>query len=315
MPSLPEGSRERPYRENPNEHLKEVHWGGGGFNVGVNLFVTSPDGNTTNAVFVQGSKSWTETKTISGPLTLYDNRAGAFGNPGTQTFVLGGQATVFGVGPAGVRYDAWIETSKDGGKTWARSYAAAGGFVVAIVYDKANKVFFAQVTADAGPVLRAGTGDYVWQVLRSVDGAAWSVVDTADGGPANNRYASPIMTAAADPIYQDAAGNNCPGGVYGYDKAKNIVMAPYPDIETFAYEARFGGSQVQIRKALGTSYIDIPGMDRVFSVAYSGGVWVAAGAGDTALIATSMDDGETWATTYSAGPSGSQARVGLGVTR
>jgi hypothetical protein len=29
MPTLPEGSTDRPYRENPNEHLKEVHWSGG----------------------------------------------------------------------------------------------------------------------------------------------------------------------------------------------------------------------------------------------------------------------------------------------
>ena len=29
MPVGPEGSVDRPYRENPPEHLKEVHWGGG----------------------------------------------------------------------------------------------------------------------------------------------------------------------------------------------------------------------------------------------------------------------------------------------
>ena len=27
-PVGPEGSADRPYRENPPEHLKEVHWGG-----------------------------------------------------------------------------------------------------------------------------------------------------------------------------------------------------------------------------------------------------------------------------------------------
>lgn len=45
MPLQPEGSHERPYRENPNEHLKEVHWGGGlavHFNAGSGPAVEPP---------------------------------------------------------------------------------------------------------------------------------------------------------------------------------------------------------------------------------------------------------------------------------
>jgi len=324
MSDLPaEGSVDRPYAEAPYvEWLRSVNWSGG-FMVGVNLSVEGPDGNTTNTILLHGAKSWTEAKTLSGARTIYDNRAGAYGNPPTgtdasgnpiktPTFLLGGQTTVFGGTYPGFLYTAWIETTTDGGKTWTRSYEADQSFVVAIVYDKTDKVFYAQATANA-----TGGDDYVWQVLKSADGLSWDVVETTPGGPGAGSYASPIMTEASDPIYQDGNGNNCPGGVYGYDEAHKILMAPYPDIVPFAYERRFGAPQVQIRTEnqaghRSYTYIDIPGMDTIVSVAFSGGMWQAAGSGEGAQIATSTDDGDTWTTTYSEGPVGSSAMIVLG---
>jgi hypothetical protein len=129
------------------------------------------------------------------------------------------------------------------------------------------------------------------------------------------------MTAAADPIYQDGDNHNCPGGVYGYDWAKKILMAPYPDIAAFAYEQRFTAPQVQIRKEHESgertyTYINMPGgMTQIVSVAFAGGMWQATGGTDdeTALIATSTDDGETWSITYSqAAPAGGIAMIALG---
>lgn len=318
-----EGSIDKPYVENPyTALLKSVGWSGG-FMLGVNHLVEGTDGDTADAILLHGSKSWTEAKTLTRARTIYDNRAGAYGNPPTKidangnpiktpTYLLGGGATVFGVPDPGFLYVGWIETTTDGGKTWTRSYEAEQSRVVAIVYDKTDKVFYAQATAND-----TGGADYVWQVLKSADGMTWAVVETSPGGPATNQYASPIMTAAADPIYQDGNHNNCPGGVYGYDEAKKILMAPYPDIVPFAYERRFGAPQVQIRTEnpaghRTSTYIDIPGLDTIISVAYSGSMWQAAGSGDTAQIATSTDDGETWDITYSAGPAGSSAMVVLG---
>lgn len=314
MADIPtEGSVDKPYRQNPPRMFQEVHWGGG-FAVGVGI--------VNGVLLLHGSKTWAEAKTLSRERTNYNNRAGAFGNPvsrvdddgnpiSTPTFLLGGQATVTTDEFPGFLFVSWIEASTDGGKTWVSSYEANQSLVAAIVYDKTEQVFYAQVTA--GDV---GDGTYTWQVLRSPDGMSWGVVETA---PALERYASPIMTAAADPIYQDAEGNNCPGGVYGYNKAKKILMAPYPDVIAYAHAGRFGSEQIQIRKeddagARTYSYVDIPGMDYVVSVAFSGGLWQAAGrdnAGDVARIATSADDGRTWVITYApATPSG--ARIILG---
>lgn len=327
MSDLPpaEGSADKPFVENPyTALLKEVHWGGG-FMVGVNVGFAGA-GPRTDVILLRGAKSWTEAKTLTGGVgTQYDNRAGAYGNPltgidangnpiNTPTFVLGGLTDVFGGGPTGGDLlSAWIETTTDGGQTWIRSYEAENSWVVAIVYDKMDQVFYAQATANAGL-----SADYEWQVLKSLDGFHWTVVETTPGGPDTNQYASPIMTAAADPIYQDGNGNNCPGGVYGYDWAKKILMAPYPDIVAFAYESRFTAPQVQIRKEPEPghrifTYIDIPRMTQIVSVAFAGGMWQATGTDDeAALIATSTDDGETWAITYSQDEPGGIAMIVLG---
>jgi len=320
-PVGPEGSVEKPFRENPPEHLRSVHWGGAEFTVGVNLRVAAPEGGSTNTIFLRGSgNGWTGSKTLAGSLTVNDNRCGAYGAPANApTFLLAGLSTKFDSSPVGFLYTAWIEASTDAGATWVRGYEADHSFVVALVYDKEQSKFFAQAVTDAQKF--PGDEDYTWIVLESRDGLSWGVVESTPGHPGvGNQYASPIMTAAADAIYQDGFNNNCPGGVYGYNKAAKILMAPYPDIVAFAYEGKFGSPQVQIRSEDETGYrayryIDIPGMESVVSVAYAGGIWQAAGfsSDDTAVIATSKNVGTTWDITYSqAGPGGTSARIVLG---
>jgi hypothetical protein len=295
-----------PYVESPLDRIVNVNWGGG-FTAGVNLVDDEGGTNIYKTVLLHSTgQHWTEGKTLVGnPGDVYDNRAGAVGNPSDiPTFLLGGLHVV---DEPTLHYVAWIERSTDGGRTWTRVYEANDSFVIAIVYDQTNRVFYAQATAN-----NTGTGTYNWQVLKSTNGLSWTVVET-----------SPIMTAAADPIYQDANHHNCPGGVYGYNKAKKILIAPYPDIVAYAYEGRGASPQIQIRTEDDTGvrtfvYKDIPGMDRISSVAYSGGVWQAAGylsgsGVQTAKIATSTDDGTSWTVGYSvAGPIGNSAMIALG---
>src|SRR4029077_1915033 len=182
MSDLPpaEGSADKPFVENPyTALLKSVGWGGG-FMAGVNLRIAGV--SDVNAVLLRGAKSWTEAKTLSGGRTLYDNRAGAYGNPrSTSTFLFGGQATVYGGSSPGFLYLAWIEATTDGGQTWTRTYEAEQSYVAALVYDKTDEVFYAQATANAD-----GGTHYVWQVLKSEDGMSWAVVETTAG--AGNQY-------------------------------------------------------------------------------------------------------------------------------
>jgi hypothetical protein len=283
-----------------------VHWGAVEFAAAVDSRV----GSDVNTILLHGSQTWTDGATVSGARTIYNARAGAFGIPGNApTFVFGGAALRSIDAPPGYLYVAWIETSTDTGKTWARTHEATQSFVTAIVYDKANQVFYAQATAE-----NQDGSHYVWQVLRSQDGMSWGVVETAPGGPTHNDYYSPLMNGAADPIYQDGDGNNCAGGVYGYDKAKKILMAPYPDVIS-TYEGRFTGTQVQIRTEhedglRTTTYVDIPGMPQVSSVAYAGGVWQIAGSASAGAVIATSADGATWASTYN-GPAQSAARMVL----
>jgi hypothetical protein len=304
MADIPtEGTVDKPYRQNPPRLFQEVHWVGGTF--AASVLIEVPE--AANAVFLW-SETWEEAKTLSAAGNFYNPRAGAFGNPNsTPTFVLGGYNS-FHLGEGFSRFAAWIEASTDVGETWARGYDGANSQVVSIVYSKTEEVFYAQAASD----LKGFTPDFTWLLLKSSDGMGWGVAETAPGGPDAHRYVFPAMNAAADPIYQDGDGNNCCGGVYGYDRARKILMAPYPDVVAATLDNKSYGWQVQIRKEdedgdRTFDYVDIPGIDQVYSVAYSGGVWQAAGSGSGPIprIATSTDDGETWLTTYS----GSEGRV------
>jgi hypothetical protein len=293
-----------PWRLDPLQNIVNVSWGAGVFACGV------VQGVSLILLYYKSSAGgWVKGGTILGD---FDCRGGACGmvgaDPGnnikgTSVFLLGGGELQVGGGQ--FLNVAYIMTSTDGGQTWIRSYTNDHSFVTAMVYDPQDQTFYAQATANAG---RVNIAEYDWLVLKSSDGVSWVVVETTPATPGvDNNYYSPILIAAADPIYQDGNGNNCAGGIYGYDKSSKTLIAPYPDILSSQYEGRGSGTGIQIREEdtdgnQTTTHATIPGMHQVYSVAFAGGVWQASGRGPgdngSALVATSKDSGQTWATIY-----------------
>jgi hypothetical protein len=100
--------------------------------------------------------------------------------------------------------------------------------------------------------------------------------------------------------------------VFGYDKDKDVLITPDPVNMTWgitypAGEPTQHGDQLKITRgpgndAPGSTIKALPhGMNRVWAVAYAAGIWQAAGQTSAfpehGVVATSVDDGETWTIT------------------
>jgi hypothetical protein len=297
------------YRTDPLQTIVNVSWGGGSL-FAAGQVTTVPGSNPQHNLEILTSKvktkaqkaiNWSQREELVVGSSVFDPRASAYGNPGadpsagvkgTPTLLIGGNEIRFGPAGAGFVYHTFIMTSTDGGLTWTRTHDQENGFVVAMAYDPKEQAFYAQHTQ-----IDPSTNTYSWTVLTSSDGSSWGVASSGDGAN-DGLYASPIITSICDPIYQDGEGNNCPGGIYGYDKKKGIVIAPYPPFPAFHYESRDYGQQIQIitKDGSGDDIKSVGGMDTVYAVAFAGGIWQAAGgSGDsTGVIAASIDDGKTW---------------------
>ena len=135
----------------------------------------------------------------------------------------------------------------------------------------------------------------------------------------NGNYNGNLLAKHCSKRVLDKNGLPQPDGIYGYDKKKNILITPevMPAIiyGTGTHDPTFivldpfhperGGEAKSTVKVIKkdengkdiTKIVDT-GVPQVWSVAFAGGVWQAAGGGITpnqgSMVATSIDDGETW---------------------
>jgi hypothetical protein len=309
-----------PWRLDPYQNIINVNFGSGGtFVAGVNA-----DFSGFNQTLLclrdlmltkKSDQNWQSGGSFSGSNHNFDGRCGAYGNPGsdpstgkkgTPTFVIGGGDIDYNTGPpTGFTYRSFIVTSTDNGRNWTKTYTTVHGLTAVLAYDKIKQLFYAQ-TLDVTQADRGIGSNWDWVIISSVDGKIWKEIDRIANGGSNPNYASPIIVNACDSIYKDATGHNCPGGVYGYNKSKRMVIAPYPDMFAYSSTGDTARNQIQILtfdkdgNRLSREIRSVPGLNKIFSVAYAGGIWMASGDDGVSkgLVAYSVDDGKTWANGY-----------------
>jgi hypothetical protein len=177
------------------------------------------------------------------------------------------------------------------------------GEVYLMTWNENEKAFYAGMRDYSNPEAQFDVA------FRSDDGFSWeeigrivSVVDTIE---------SPVEPYCSDKV-TDINGNNVPTSIFGYDEKNDILITPDPVHMTFGISYPAGeptqhGDQLKITRgpgndAPGSTIKALPhGMNRVWAVAYAAGIWQAAGQTSAfpehGVVATSVDDGETWTIT------------------
>jgi hypothetical protein len=292
----------------PISQIVNVQWGGG-------IFVAT--GNIAGNVWTSKKDKWEKTFSSSpssnGFVVSDYPGSGVYGDVGTDDesnpmFVLGGES--FTDGSAG---PAMFLTSSNG-KDWTTKNVAAQGEVYLVTWDESAKTFYAGMT-DTSELLDPLSARRVFEVaLRSTDGKVWSEIRRIE--LSDNPADAPVEPYCSDKI-RDSNGRRVPTSVFGYNKGNDILIAPEP------INMRFGrtypeneinhGTSLKIKRGPenekpGTSTIALPsGMQRVWAVAFAGGVWQAAGQSGSDLsprgiVATSSNNGDTWEKTLTDDP-------------
>jgi hypothetical protein len=296
----PEGSVERPFRENPPRWLREVHWSGGKFVSGASRYddidaairYIAPPGmmrwdNLGIGAFVEGE---------------------VFGAARSSTaYVLVGAAYSASTNAYGV-----IMRSRDG-RTWDHVYTgrlptdsptSQGGSVFGVVWDGAK---FWAGAHESHAAERDVRGPYEIDILLSSedDGRSWTEVQSTEidieqwGEP----YVGLLAEHCSDQV-KDRREQSVPDGVYGVkqirvegeDELQDLVIRPVnlPSINYLFGEVSFGDESDEVLLNGRPVRVGIP----VLCVANAGSVWVAGGGllaeGESAQSAYSTDNGETW---------------------
>lgn len=229
---------------------------------------------------------------------------------GKPIFVLGGTMNKDN-GPA------MMLTSSDGSH-WSSQIFGAKGYIYLVTWNETNQAFYAGmvdiIEADGAQVA------FYDVTLKSTDGKKWNEI----GRIAQNRRSdqpAPVAQFCSNQIL-DRNGNRVPTSVFGYDKNKDILIAPDPINMTYGLGYPSGepihhGEKLKIKRgpnnpAPGVKTVSLPaGMELVWAVAFAGGVWQAAGQG---IVATSTDEGQTWKKTLSEEPRAGYTSVAGGAT-
>jgi hypothetical protein len=333
-PANPIHGFDPPWALDPFQAVVNVNFGGGGLFAASMVFDSS--GFNLKSSFLRAKmpsktseQSWTITGSFSPFNHVVETRCGTYGNPGNNpttgakgkpTFVFAGLDQDFSAADGSFINRSFIETSIDGGKTWTISYSSLNSLASTAAYNDDKQLFYVQIADNLD------APSFHWVTLSSPDGLAWSEAARFSAGSANPNYASPLLLDASSPLYKDATGQNCPDGVYGHDKKKRIVIAPYPKLTAYAAVKLYNGEQIEILKydehdtLLSRRVQSIGGMTRVFSVAFAGGIWTATGAaGDDTnsfgKIAWSIDDGTNWTISYAGSSSSTVSLITLGAPK
>lgn len=297
------------------QDIINVHWGGGGVYVtGSQSFFTNPTSDVwTNKIASKTAALIDWKKTISTPPGNFV--ASAF--PGSAVFVNIGvdKKPMFLIGggtPAPPR--AGIATSKNG-SVWTTQTFSKGELYL-LTWNESEQALYAGMTDTSDP-----DDPFVDVALRSTDGLSWEEIGRSSEWEANlvEPYCSDKVT--------DIHGHNVPTSVFGYDKANDILITPDPVHMTFGVSYPAGepfqhGDRLKVIRgpgnaAPGSSIKDLPaGMDQVWAVAYGAGIWQAAGQAGAfphhGVVATSVDDGESWTITLTDVPGSGFANVAAG---
>jgi hypothetical protein len=296
------------------QRILNVHWGGakGTYVVGSAGFSANP----ANDVWTNQVESETEltgwSKTFSTPSTpgqgfitsFYPGSAvcgwvgdKSHGKKGTPLFVLGGQGD-------DARGPAMILTSSDGVR-WLPQIVYPSAHIYMLTWEPTEQAFYAgMVDYPDDPF---GEDETVFDIaLRSSTGSTW----TESGRKPNPQPGDKgVIEVYCSHKVEDTHGSKVPTSIFGYDKDKDILITPDPVILTFGqtyvsddeYNAYGQQLRVQGGNAAGTRNLP-PGMAKVWAVAFAAGIWQAAGeTGDNppcGVVATSVDDGLTWAVTF-----------------
>jgi hypothetical protein len=229
---------------------------------------------------------------------------------GKPIFVLGGTTTKDG-GPA-------MMLTSSNGIDWSSQTFGAKGFIYLVTWNETDQALYAGMVDIVEPDDAQVT---LYDVtLKSADGKTW----TQSGRILQDRrpdQPAPVAQYCSDKIL-DRNGNRVPTSVFGYDKNKDILIAPDPINMTYGISYPSGepihhGERLKIKRGPnnpdpGERTVSLPaGMELVWAVAFAGGVWQAAGQG---IVATSTDEGQTWKTTLSEEPRAGYTSVAGGAT-
>jgi hypothetical protein len=302
--------------------IVNVHWGGGGIYVTgsqwAGLNPSSDVWTNTIASIEDGLTHWV--KTISTP------HSGGFtpsAYPGssvgalvgatdkTPMFVLGGLTDNFETGGP---FPALMMTSTDG-VSWEQQTLVSSGEVYLLTWNDEERFFYAGMqdyTRTFDPDASGTVADIFDVVLRSTDGVHWTEIERVSREDLDI-FSSPIEKYCSNKIL-DIHDHKVPTSVFGYNKTSDILIAPdpinmswgvsYPSGEDYHHGDKFKIIRGPGNDHPGSAIRALPaGMERVWAVAYAAGIWQAGGmAGEPAhgVVATSVDNGDTWTITLTA---------------
>lgn len=292
------------YSQDVLTRIIKVHWSGGGVFVAANsdgnIFYLKLGGATDN----DEKPRWQDL----GPLDFVQNegmftglpRGGSYGSVDVKDAAgnVIGKTPVFVLvgGGSGTDSIGIIMASPDG-KNWSRvfSFGAAsdsyvGAVIWAVVWDEDAQMFF------AGGHQSDNFGDpeseHRWMaetdlLFSSPDGFTWTEagrhqmrVDSFHGEPFPPwpEYPTGLLDSHCSKRLVDSQGNGIPDGFYGYDKTKEMMIAPAKPliVDYFLGSVGFSPGGLTVTMDGQEPYPSDPGIP-ASCVATAGGKWVAAG--------------------------------------
>ena len=312
----------------PLDFLKQitnVHWGGGG-----GVFIAG--NNDSNIYYLKldavadpdNPPAWESLGTLD-----FTKDEGAYftGYVQGSTFAMVGavedkKPVFILVGGGGPRRAIGIIMASRDGKEWSRVFSYGqdsdtyrGVNIFGVVWDEVAQMFYAG--GHQFDSFLDSTILYAWQteidlLFASADGFAWSEIGRnerkveahgTDPFPPWPDYPSGLLAAHCSKRVLDSNGNGVPGGNYGYDKDKELLIAPNKPV-VISYDVGFlqiptTGSDVTVTfsgEGDPPSYPSNPGLPAI-CVATAGGKWVVAGGDDgdsQAAIAVASDEAYIW---------------------
>ena len=300
-----------------------VQWAGGGVYVaGSQRFFSNPKNDVWANTIKTTEKLTNWEKTLS-------TATGGFMSapfPGSGVWALMGDDPIFILTGAADNLETgggspgMMVTSEDG-STWASHNFGSFAVIYLVMWNKTDKALYAGMLDYSQVALDNTLFDVV---LRSSDGLSWSEVERI---PFVELYSSAIEKHCSDKVI-DIHGHKVPTSVFGYDEDNDVLITPdpvnmtwgitYPAGEDFQHGDRLKIIRGPNNENAGTVTMALPaGMARVWAVGYAAGIWQAAGeAGEPfahGVIATSVDDGNTWTITLVDVAGSSFANIAAGV--
>jgi hypothetical protein len=290
-----------PYSQDLLTQIVNVHWGGGGVFIAVNQ-----DGNIYYLKPGGANPTWEDLGTLGFVQGTPDDFSGfpeacAFG----LTSVMDGEGNVIGqqsvfviVGGIGHSNSKGMIMASRDGKNWSKVFSFGadsetyrGSNTFGVVFNEDDQKFYAgghQSDSSFDHESGITTNTQTDLLFSSPDGFTWSaagshaIIVSGNPPPPYPEYNTGLLAAHCSTRVVDDNGNGVPGGIYGYNEAQAILIAP-TNVPTIGYLGGTAGLSLSTSVKVTISsdddpaaYPPDPGIPTT-CVANAGGEWVIAG--------------------------------------